>query len=149
MKIVIGSDHHGIQARGKIAARLTDLGHTVADLGTCSTEAVDYPDIAALVAGRVSSGEADRGILICGSGIGMAIAANKLPGVRAAPCQDDYSAEMSRRHNDANVLCLSDDRVDMAGNVRLAELWIATTFDGGRHQRRVDKITQLEAGQEE
>ena len=105
---------------------------------------MDYPDIAAAVARRVSAGEVDRGILICGTGLGMCIAANKFPGVRAAPCHDDLTAEMSRRHNDLNVLCLSGDILGERLVDRLVAIWLSTEFEGGRHARRVQKISELE-----
>ena len=146
MRIAIGSDHRGFQLKARIAEQLTTGGHTMDDVGVCTDESVDYPDFAALVACKVSRGEADRGILICGTGIGMAIAANKIAGVRAAPCNDELMAEMSRRHNDLNVLCLSSDLLGNSGRVdRLVETWINTEFEGGRHARRVEKITQLES----
>jgi len=145
MKIAIGSDHHGIPARIRIVSQLEAEGHNVDDKGTCEGESVDYPDIAAAVAGDVSRGVADRGILLCGSGIGMAISANKFRGVRAAACYDERSAEMCRRHNDVNVLCLSDDMVGQSRNLRLVEIWTATKFEGGRHARRVEKIAALES----
>ena len=114
------------------------------DVGTFSPDAVDYPDIAADVARKVSRGEVDRGILVCGTGLGMCIAANKVHGVRAAPCHDDITAEMSRRHNDSNVLCLSADMLGERLIDRMVEIWLTTPFEGGRHARRVDKITELE-----
>ena len=120
------------------------LGHQPEDMGTFTDEAVDYPDIAARVARKVSSGEADRGILICGTGVGMCIAANKFPGVRAAPCHDDLTAEMSRRHNDSNVLCLSADLLGERLIRRMIELWLNAPFEGGRHARRVEKIVAIE-----
>ena len=113
-------------------------------MGTKTDEAVDYPDIAARVSRKVSQGEADRGILICGTGLGMCIAANKFPGVRAAPCHDDLTAEMSRRHNDSNVLCLSADLLGERLIDRMIELWLTTPFEGGRHARRVEKISAIE-----
>ena len=113
-------------------------------MGTFSGEAVDYPDVAAVVAEKVSRGEVERGILVCGTGLGMCIAANKYRGVRAAPCHDDLTAEMSRRHNDSNVLCLSSDLLGERLIDRMIELWLTTPFEGGRHARRVEKITQLE-----
>jgi ribose 5-phosphate isomerase B len=119
-------------------------GHEVDDEGPSTDESVDYPDFAALVATKVSEGTADRGILICGTGIGMAITANKFPGVRAAPCVDEVTAELSRRHNDANVLCLSGDLLSSRVAERLVEIWLDTAFEGGRHKRRVEKICQLE-----
>jgi ribose 5-phosphate isomerase B len=116
----------------------------VDDLGTYTAEAVDYPDIAARVARKVAHGEAQRGILICGTGLGMCITANKFPGVRAAPCHDDLTAELSRRHNDSNILCLSADLLGERLVDRMVELWLTTPFEGGRHARRVDKIAALE-----
>ena len=115
------------------------------DLGDFGGEAVDYPDIAARVARKVSHGEVDRGILICGTGLGMCITANKFPGVRAAPCHDDLTAEMSRRHNDANILCLSADLLGERLVDRMIEIWLSTAFEGGRHARRIAKICRLEA----
>ncbi len=120
------------------------LGHEVEDLGTYTDEAVDYPDVAARVARKVSRGEVERGILVCGTGLGMCIAANKFPGVRAAPCHDDLTAEMSRRHNDSNILCLSADLLGERLIDRMIELWLATPFEGGRHARRIAKITDIE-----
>ena len=146
MKIAIGSDHRGYEAKRRIAALLQQQGHEVLDMGAGSKESVDYPDFAALVAKKVSSGEAERGILICGTGIGMAISANKFPGVRAAACTDEVTAELSRRHNDLNVLCLSGDLLSSRNTERLVEIWMKTEFEGGRHQRRVEKIRELEKG---
>jgi ribose 5-phosphate isomerase B len=120
------------------------LGHEVEDVGTFTSDAVDYPDIAALVSEKVSRGEVDCGILICGTGLGMCIAANKFRGVRAAPCHDDLTAEMSRRHNDANVLCLSANLLSDRLMNQMIELWLSTPFDGGRHARRIEKIAELE-----
>lgn len=144
MQIAIGSDHRGYQLKEKLIERLKQLKHVVDDEGACDTESVDYPDIAAVVARKVSRGEAERGILICGTGIGMAIAANKFTGVRAAPINDDLSAELSRRHNDLNVLCLSGDMVGDALMERILDIWLTTEFEGGRHGRRVQKIADLE-----
>jgi ribose 5-phosphate isomerase B len=146
MRIAIGSDHRGFEVKTKVVELLRRLGHEVDDRGTHSAEAVDYPDVAALVAHEVAEHRAERGILICGSGIGMAIAANKVPGVRAAPCHDDLTAEMSRRHNDLNVLCLSADMLGERLIDRMVEIWLSTEFEGGRHARRVEKISQLEKG---
>jgi ribose 5-phosphate isomerase B len=144
MRIVIGGDHRGFEIKGKIVELCRRLGHEVIDAGTHTADAVDYPDIAAVVAQKVSAGQVDRGILICGSGIGMSIAANKFPGVRAAPCHDDLTAEMSRRHNDLNVLCLSADMLGEKLIDRMVETWLVTEFEGGRHARRVSKIGELE-----
>lgn len=144
MRIAVGSDHRGCEIRSKVIDLLRRLGHEVVDAGTATTEPVDYPDIAAVVAGQVSRGEVERGILVCGTGLGMCIAANKFPGVRAAPCHDDLTAEMSRRHNDLNVLCLSADLLGEKLVDRMVELWLNTPFEGGRHARRIEQITKLE-----
>jgi ribose 5-phosphate isomerase B len=144
MRIAVGSDHRGVELRAKLIEFLRQLGQEVVDLGTDDRQEVDYPDIAAAVARKVGSGEVDRGILVCGTGVGMCIAANKIPGVRAAPCHDDITAEMSRRHNDLNVLCLSGDLIGERLADRLVEIWLKTSFDGGRHSRRNEKITALE-----
>ncbi|MGE0607527.1 MAG: ribose 5-phosphate isomerase B [Pirellulales bacterium] len=144
MRIAIGSDHRGYAAKSKIIELLSRLGHQSVDVGTCTAESVDYPDVAFPVAEQVGTGQVDRGILICGSGIGMAIAANKVPGVRAAPCHDDLTAEMSRRHNDLNVLCLSADMLGEKLIDRMVEIWLTTDFEGGRHARRLEKITEVE-----
>ncbi|HTM56025.1 MAG TPA: ribose 5-phosphate isomerase B [Pirellulales bacterium] len=144
MRIAVGSDHRGFTIKSKVIDLLTQLGHDVVDAGPQTGASVDYPDIASLVAGQVSKGEVDRGILICGTGIGMCIAANKYPGVRAAPCHDDLTAEMSRRHNDLNVLCLSADMLGERLIDRMIEIWLKTEFEGGRHARRVEKIAEIE-----
>ena len=144
MRIAIGSDHRGYAVKEKLIELLKQLGQEVVDVGTNGTDSCDYPDIAGIVGGQVSRHEVDRGILICGTGIGMSIVANKFPGVRAAPCHDDLSAEMSRRHNDLNVLCLSADMLGEKLIDRMVEIWLATEFEGGRHARRVEKIQQVE-----
>lgn len=144
MKIAIGSDHRGYHLKEKLASILTTKGHEVSDEGTKATDAVDYPDFAAVVAKKVSDGDVERGILICGTGIGMAITANKFPNVRAAACTDEVTAEIARRHNDLNVLCLSADMLSPRVVERMVEIWIETEFEGGRHSRRVDKIHQIE-----
>ena len=123
---------------------LKSKGHDVIDDGPASENSVDYPDFAALVARKVSNKEVDRGILICGTGIGMAIAANKFLGVRAAACADEVTAELSRRHNDLNILCLSGDLISSRVCERLVEIWMDTEFEGGRHARRIDRIAELE-----
>jgi ribose 5-phosphate isomerase B len=145
MKIALGADHRGFPIRARVLELLHRLGHVVEDVGTFSDEAVDYPDLAAKVAGMISRGEAERGILICGTGLGMCISANKFPGVRAAPCHDVLTAEMSRRHNDANILCLSADLLGEHLVDQMIELWLKTPFEGGRHARRVGKICEIEA----
>jgi ribose 5-phosphate isomerase B len=144
MRIIVGSDHRGFQVKQKVIDLVRRLGHEVIDEGTNGGGSVDYPDVAAHVGSTVSKGEVDRGILICGTGIGMSIAANKFPGVRAAPCHDDLTAEMSRRHNDLNVLCLSADMLGERLIDRMVEIWLNTPFEGGRHARRVDKIAEIE-----
>lgn len=147
MIIALGSDHHGVSTRKKVGEIIRGWGHEVRDFGPEVPDGspVDYPDIAILVAGMVSRGEADRGILICGTGIGMCIAANKFPGVRAAPVIDELTAVVSRRHNDLNVLCLSGDMLSESMIDRLVKLWIETPFEGGRHIRRIEKIHEIEA----
>ncbi len=145
MRIAVGSDHRGVSLRGKLIQLLINLGQEVVDVGTHEQDEIDYPDIATLVARKVGSREVDRGILICGTGVGMCIVANKVPGVRAAPCHDDVTAEMSRRHNDLNVLCLSGDLLGEKLADRLVEIWLRTPFEGGRHARRIQKIAALEA----
>jgi ribose 5-phosphate isomerase B len=144
MRIAIGSDHRGFEAKQRLVTLLRQLGHDVEDLGTMGKESVDYPDFAFQVAQAVSQGRVERGILICGTGIGMCIAANKVGGVRAAPCHDSITAEMSRRHNDANVLCLSADLLGEGLMERMTRIWLETPFEGGRHARRVEKITRYE-----
>ena len=144
MRIAIASDHRGFHLKENISSQLRAAGHEVLDQGPMSDESVDYPDFAALVASQVSDGGCDRGILICGTGIGMAITANKFRGVRAASCFDEVTAELSRRHNDSNVLCLSGDLLSPKSVDRLLELWMETEFEGGRHERRVDKISEIE-----
>jgi ribose 5-phosphate isomerase B len=144
MRIAVGSDHRGFVIKSKIIELLKRLEQEVYDVGPDTPESVDYPDIAGIVAAQVSDGTVERGILICGTGIGMCIAANKFPGVRAAPCHDDLTAEMSRRHNDLNVLCLSADMLGERLIDRMVEIWLKTEFEGGRHARRVEKISDLE-----
>jgi ribose 5-phosphate isomerase B len=146
MRIAVGSDHRGVEMRGKIAEILREHGHEVVDLGTRESGSVDYPDVAAVVAEAVSSSAVDRGILVCGTGLGMAIVANKFPRVRAVPCHDDRTAELSRRHNDANVLCLSGDMLGLRLIERLVGVWLDTPFEGGRHADRLAKIATLERG---
>lgn len=144
MRIAIGSDHRGYNLKEQLIGLLRSKGHEVVDEGATGGESVDYPDFAALVARKVSVGAVERGILICGTGIGMAIAANKFSGVRAAPCYDEVTAEISRRHNNLNVLCLSADMLSPRTAERMVDVWISTPFEGGRHERRVEKIHQLE-----
>ena len=147
MNIVIGSDHRGVEIKGRLLPVLRSMGHDVLDVGTDGAESVDYPDFAYEVAKRVGSGERERGLLICGTGIGMSITANKVRGVRAAACQDVLTAEMSRRHNEANVLCLSADLLGEDQMVQMIRIWLDTQFEGGRHARRIEKIAKIEAEQ--
>jgi ribose 5-phosphate isomerase B len=147
MKIVIGSDHRGVEIKRRLLPVLRSMGHDVIDVGAEGAESVDYPDFAYEVAKRVSKGEVERGLLICGTGIGMSMAANKVRGIRAAACQDVLTAEMSRRHNDANVLCLSADLVGEDQMVQMIRIFVETGFDGGRHARRLEKIAKIEAEQ--
>jgi ribose 5-phosphate isomerase B len=144
MRIVVGNDHRGYPVRDKLIELVKRLGHEVVDVGSNSPDPVDYPDVALRAGRKVVDGEADRGILICGTGLGMCIAANKVPGIRAAPVHDDLAAEMSRRHNDLNVLCLSADMLGGGLIERIVEIWLDTPFEGGRHARRVQKIADLE-----
>ena len=144
MRVAIGSDHRGFDIRTKVVDLVRQLGHEAIDVGAFTPEACDYPDIAADVGRRISRGEVDRGILICGTGIGMCIAANKIAGVRAAPCHDDTTAKLSRCHNDSNVLCFSADLLGERLIDRMVETWLATPFEGGRHAVRVDKIAEIE-----
>jgi len=147
MKIAVGSDHRGVAVRLRIIPFLQQLGHEVLDFGPEAGNSVDYPDYAQKVARAVGAGEVERGVLICGTGIGMCIAANKVHGVRAAPCHDSITAELSRSHNDANVLCLSADLLGEELIERMLKIWLVTPFDGGRHARRVEKIMKVEEEQ--
>mgnify|MGYP001344922773 CR=1 FL=1 len=144
MKISIGTDHGGVELKGMIVGWLSARGHEVRDCGTQGAASVDYPDFGAAVGRDVASGRSERGIVICKSGIGMSIAANKIDGVRAALCMNTRMAELSRLHNNANVLVLG---AMWCGDINIGELldvWLSTGFEGGRHQARVDKITSLE-----
>lgn len=144
MKIAIGADHAGFELKDRLVEMLRGEGHEVEDFGTSSSESTDYPDYAALVARAVSGGSAAAGLLVCGSGVGMAIAANKVPGVRAANCPDAECARLARGHNDANVLALASRRLSDREAEEITRTFLASDFEGGRHARRVDKITSLE-----
>jgi ribose 5-phosphate isomerase B len=144
--VVVGSDHAAVAAKKVVLDLLSELGTSFGDLGSHGDESVDYPDYAERVARTVASGEADRGILLCGTGIGMSIAANKVAGVRAALAHDVTTARMSRLHNDANVLALGGGLLGERLLREIVTVWLATDFEGGRHQRRVDKIARLEHG---
>jgi ribose 5-phosphate isomerase B len=142
MVIAIGSDHGGFRLKTRIIAHFTDLQFD--DVGTDAMESCDYSDYARLVAERVVRGHAQRGIVICGSGLGVSIAANKIRGIRAALCCNEYMAEMSRRHNDANILALGERVLGEELALSIVKRWLETPFDGGRHQRRIDKVMSLE-----
>ncbi|HET7874054.1 MAG TPA: ribose 5-phosphate isomerase B [Methylomirabilota bacterium] len=142
--IALGADHAGFELKESLKSWLIEHGYQVLDLGTHSHDSVDYPDYAAQVAEAVADGKVERGLLICGTGIGMTITANKVPGVRAALCSDLYTARMSREHNDANVLALGGRLMGAEMAEDLLKTWLETDFAGGRHARRVEKIAQLE-----
>jgi len=144
MRIAIGADHAGFELKEKVKQTLQQQGLQVDDQGTNSNESVDYPDFARKVAQAVASQRDDLGILVCGSGIGMAIAANKVSGIRAANVSSEYEAQMSREHNDANVLTIGARILDEPTALKIVDKWLHTSFAGGRHQSRVDKITDIE-----
>jgi ribose 5-phosphate isomerase B len=144
MKVSVAADHRGYSAKEKIKAFLRELGHDVIDHGTNGDKSVDYPDFAAPAATAVAQGRADKAVLLCGSGIGVSMTANKVSGIRAALCHDELGAEMSRRHNDANVLCLPADWLGDELMCRMVRVWLNTPFEGGRHQRRIEKVMALE-----
>lgn len=148
MKVAIGADHRGASSARLLADRLRSQGHDVAILGGASGEIADYPDPAWAVGNAVASGQADRGVLIDGTGIGVSIAANKVRGVRAALVHDELGAEISRRHNDANVLCLPADLLGARLIERIVHVWMRTEFEGGRHARRIAKIGCIEEGRD-
>lgn len=144
MKIAVGNDHRGVATKYRLQDLLANMGHEVTDLGAQAAASADYPDYALPVAEAVAGGAADRGVLICATGHGMCIAANKVVGVRAVNCRDVVDAELSRLHNDANVLCISADLVGEDTMVRMLRVWLDTVFEGGRHARRLEKITKYE-----
>jgi len=144
MKIAIGADHAGFALKEKLRERLSAEGHEVIDFGTASGESCDYPDFAQPVARNVAQGRADRGVLVCSTGIGMAMAANKVAGIRAAPAQSEDEVRLTREHNDANVLTLGAKYLDEGHAAALIGIFLTTEFAGGRHARRVAKIGQLE-----
>ena len=145
MKVALGSDHAGFELKGRIAVLLGKLGHQVDDLGTHTSDSCDYPDYAEKVAAEVADGRADRGILVCATGVGMSIAANKLPGIRAAVCNDSFTAKYARLHNDANVLALGARVVGPERALEIVETFMKTSFDAGRHELRLSKIKDLES----
>lgn len=142
--VALGADHAGWELKEALKAWLIDQGQQVLDFGTHSPDSVDYPDYALQVAEAVAVGKVERGVLVCGTGIGMAITANKVAGVRAAPCSDLYTARMSREHNDANVLALGGRLMGREMALEILKVWLETTFAGGRHAGRVDKISAAE-----
>jgi ribose 5-phosphate isomerase B len=143
-KIAIGSDHAGFEAKEKAKSELTALGVEVLDKGSHSLDSVDYPDFGAAVARAVASGEVDRGVLVCGSGIGISIAANKIPGARAALCWNEETARLAREHNDANVLCFGSRFIEPEQAARMVRIFLETDFAGGRHTQRVEKLSALD-----
>ena len=149
MKIAIGSDHGGFNLKNTVMERLKEKGYEFKDFGTYSADSCDYPDIAIEVAEKVASGEYDRGILICGTGIGIGIAANKVQGIRAALCHDTFSAHASREHNNANILTMGERIIGAGLALEIVDTWLNTEFEGGRHARRVDKISAYEGEQHE
>ena len=145
MKVVLANDHRGYRLKTLLKKRLDEMNIESLDVGAFSTDSVDYPDFGALVAEKVSKGDYDRGILICGSGIGMCVVANKFPGIRAALCHDIHTTKMSREHNDSNVLCLGADMISEGLAQELLITWLETEFQGGRHLRRIEKIRAIES----
>jgi ribose 5-phosphate isomerase B len=148
MKIVLGADHRGSSSIKILHEKLAREGHAVSTLGDCSGQPCDYPDNAFRVGKAVAAGEAELGILVCGTGIGMSVAANKVKGVRAAVAHDELTAQLSRSHNDANVLCLSADLLGQRLIEQIVDVWVKTPFEGGRHARRVRKIAAIEEGRD-
>ena len=144
MKIAIGCDHGGLEHKNAIVAHLTERGFTVEDFGIYEQKSVDYPEIAEKVANSIVSGENELGILVCGTGIGMSLAANKVKGIRAAVCSEHFSAKYTRLHNNSNILCLGGRVIGVGTAIELVDLFVDTKFEGGRHQRRVDMITAIE-----
>ncbi len=144
MRIAIGNDHRGFALKEALKELLDGLGHEWVDFGCQSEEPVDYPDIARPLAEAVAAGEYERGILICGNGIGMSIAANKVKGIRAALCDDLFAARLARRHNDANVLCMGAWRIGVGLAEEIVRVFLSEDFDGGRHARRLDKVRSME-----
>ena len=146
MKIAIASDHGGFDLKEQVKVWLQEMGHEVEDFGCHSTDSCDYPDFGAAAARAVASGQCERGIVICTTGIGISITANKVKGIRCALCSEPWSAEMTRRHNNANMLAMGAGAVGPLLARRIVETFLTTEFEGGRHQRRVDKITAVENG---
>lgn len=145
MKIAIGADHGGFNLKKEIVALLEELGHEYKDFGTHSADSIDYPDVAIPVAEAVAAGEFDRGILICGTGIGIGIAANKVKGIRAALVHDSFSAKATRQHNDSNIMTMGERVIGPGLALDLVTTWLDTDFEGGRHSNRVNKMTAYES----
>jgi len=145
VRIALGCDHRGLKLKQAIIGLLAELGHDYEDFGCYNSDPVDYPDIAKQVADAVVSGKFEHGILVCSSGIGMSMAANKVKGIRAALCCSTFGAERARRHNDANILCLGEDALEQASALDIVKVYLSTTFEGGRHLRRLEKIRSLES----
>jgi len=148
MIIAVASDHRGVRAIEQVKATIAQLNHECVEFGAGTDTPIDYPDVAFEAAQAVSQKKVDRAILVCGTGIGMSIAANKVKGVRAALCFDELNARISRQHNDANVLCLSGDLLGNSMLRKIVDTWLTTEFSGGRHERRVNKIAAIENGQD-
>jgi ribose 5-phosphate isomerase B len=144
MRIALGCDHRGLDLKRAIITFIQELGHNYHDFGTYDTEPVDYPDIARAVAEAVASGGFEHGILICSTGIGMSIAANKVKGVRAALCHDSFTAQRARQHNDANILCLRGENIEVNSALEIVRIYLSTAFEGGRHIPRLEKVKALE-----
>ncbi len=144
MKIIIGSDHGGYELKEALKQTLSEKNIEIKDAGPSDKESVDYPDYAAIVANAVAQGEADAGVLVCGTGLGMSIAANKVNGIRSVVLFDEFTAEMAKAHNNANVVCLGGRTTDIPTAKKLLAIWLDTEFEGDRHQRRLDKIKELE-----
>ncbi len=145
MKVIIGSDHGGYRMKEFVKGLIKDMGYEIKDIGTFSEDSVDYPEYAFKVAKAVINGEAERGVLLCGTGIGMSIVANRFPGIRAALCHDVYTAKMSRQHNDANVLVLGGRILSEDVVKKIVSVWFTEKFEGGRHKRRLNKIKEIES----
>ncbi len=146
MKVALGCDHGGFELKEAIRSHLKEAGVEYVDYGTFGTESVDYAIFAAKVARAVAESQVDRGVLVCSTGIGISIAANKVKGIRAAVCTNAFCAEMTRRHNNANILCMGGKVVDRETALQMTDIFLNTEFDGGRHQRRIDQIAQIEEG---
>ncbi|RKY56418.1 MAG: ribose 5-phosphate isomerase B [Candidatus Neomarinimicrobiota bacterium] len=144
MKIIFGADHGGFKLKTALVKYAIDIGYKVVDIGTFSSKSVDYPDFAKKVAEEIADDSNNAGVLVCRTGIGMSISANKITGARAALCYSEKIAELSRSHNDANILCLGADFIDLEKAKRIFKKWIDTHFEGGRHKKRVEKIEELE-----